>query len=105
MRSYVWGESPRNIAPNLAVMWWWTSLDIDATAIVEVDDPTITQPLLYERIKNHPQLWKLYAKHTGIDPSAMAEQVRAEYEGEQSKAQELKKLPHLRQTAGLLVTL
>jgi len=62
----------------------------------EVDDPTITQPLLYERIKNHPQLWKLYAKHTGIDPSAMAEQVRAEYEGEQSKAQELKKLPHLR---------
>src|ERR1700694_3466421 len=62
----------------------------------EVDDPTITQPLLYEKIKSHPQLWKLYAKQTGIDPAAMAEEIRAEYESEQSKAQEVKKLPHLR---------
>jgi 2-oxoglutarate dehydrogenase E1 component len=62
----------------------------------EVDDPTITQPLLYERIKNHPQLWKLYAKQTELDPAEMAEQIRAEYEAEQSKAQELKKSPHLR---------
>lgn len=62
----------------------------------EVDDPTITQPLLYEKIKSHPQLWKIYAKHTGIDTTAMAEEIRAEYEEEQGKAQELKKLPHLR---------
>ena len=62
----------------------------------EVDDPTITQPLLYEKIKNHPQLWKLYAKQTSIDPAQMAEAIRAEYEGEQSKAQELKKTPRLR---------
>jgi 2-oxoglutarate dehydrogenase E1 component len=62
----------------------------------EVDDPTITQPLLYERIKSHPQLWKLYAQQTGIDPAEMAEQIRREYEVEQSKAHELKKLPHLR---------
>jgi 2-oxoglutarate dehydrogenase E1 component len=62
----------------------------------EVDDPTITQPLLYEKIKNHPQLWKLYAKQTGIDPAEMAEGIRAEYEAEQSKAQELKKTPRLR---------
>ncbi len=68
----------------------------------EVDDPTITQPLLYERIKNHPQLWKIYAEQTGIDPAEMAEAIRAEYEGEQSKAQELKKMPHLRQASGLL---
>src|SRR4051794_17548367 len=33
----------------------------------EVDDPTITQPLTYDRIKNHPPLWKIYAEHTGID--------------------------------------
>jgi len=36
----------------------------------EVDDPTITQPLLYERIKNHPPLWKIYAERTGIDATA-----------------------------------
>jgi 2-oxoglutarate dehydrogenase E1 component len=62
----------------------------------EVDDPTITQPLLYEKIKAHPQLWKLYAKQTGIDAGAMAEQIRAEYETEQTKAREVKKSPHLR---------
>jgi 2-oxoglutarate dehydrogenase E1 component len=62
----------------------------------EVDDPTITQPLLYEKIKSHPQLWKLYAKQTGIDAAAMAEEIRAEYEAEQTKAREVKKSPHLR---------
>lgn len=62
----------------------------------EVDDPTITQPLLYEKIKAHPQLWKLYAQQTNIDPAEMAEEIRAEYEGEQTKARDLKKTPHLR---------
>jgi 2-oxoglutarate dehydrogenase E1 component len=62
----------------------------------EVDDPTITQPLLYERIKNHPPLWKLYAEHTGIDATDTVETVRKEYEEEQSKARALKKIPHLR---------
>jgi 2-oxoglutarate dehydrogenase E1 component len=63
----------------------------------EVDDPTITQPLLYERIKNHPQLWKIYAERTGIDATATLAAVRAEYETEQAKAGQLKKIPHLRQ--------
>src|SRR5882672_330237 len=63
----------------------------------EVDDPTITQPLLYERIKNHPQLWKIYAERTGIDATKTIETVRAEYETEQVKAGQLKKIPHLRQ--------
>src|ERR1700753_311526 len=62
----------------------------------EVDDPTITQPRLYELIKNHPPLWKIYAEKTGIDPAATVETVRGEYEGEQTKAHELKKQPHLR---------
>jgi 2-oxoglutarate dehydrogenase E1 component len=62
----------------------------------EVDDPTITQPLMYERIKNHPALWKLYAERTGIDSSLMAETVRKEYEEEQTKARALRKIPHLR---------
>jgi len=62
----------------------------------EVDDPTITQPLLYERIKNHAPLWKLYAERTGIDATQIAETVRKEYEEEQAKARALKKIPHLR---------
>jgi 2-oxoglutarate dehydrogenase E1 component len=62
----------------------------------EVDDPTITQPLLYERIKNHAPLWKIYAERTGIDASQIVETVRKEYEDEQTRARELKKMPHLR---------
>jgi len=62
----------------------------------EVDDPTITQPLLYERIKTHPSLWKIYAERTGIDSTLTVEAVRAEYEEEQTKARALKKAPHLR---------
>jgi 2-oxoglutarate dehydrogenase E1 component len=62
----------------------------------EVDDPTITQPKLYERIKNHAQLWKIYADNTGIDPAEIAEKVRKEYEEEQTKARALRKIPQLR---------
>src|SRR6516225_5924787 len=62
----------------------------------EVDDPTITQPRLYEAIKNHAQLWKIYAEHTGIDAGPIAEAVRKEYEEEQRKAAKLTKIPPLR---------
>ena len=63
----------------------------------EVDDPTITQPRLYERIKNHPPLWKLYAERIRVDAKKTVDAVRGEYEIEQSKAGQLKKIPHLRQ--------
>jgi 2-oxoglutarate dehydrogenase E1 component len=62
----------------------------------EVDDPTITQPLLYERIRNHAPLWKIYAEKTGIDASLIVEGVKKEYELEQQKAGQLTKIPHLR---------
>jgi len=62
----------------------------------EVDDPTITQPVLYERIKNHSPLWKIYAGRTGIDASLIVEGVKKEYEVEQQKAGQLTKIPHLR---------
>jgi len=62
----------------------------------EVDDPTITQPVLYERIKNHAPLWKIYAERTGIDASLIVEGVKKEYEVEQEKAGQLTKIPHLR---------
>jgi 2-oxoglutarate dehydrogenase E1 component len=64
----------------------------------EVDDPTITQPRLYDRIKNHPQLWRIYAERIGVqEPMQIVENIRKEYEEEQSKAREIKKIPHLRQ--------
>jgi 2-oxoglutarate dehydrogenase E1 component len=62
----------------------------------EVDDPTITQPVLYERIRNHSPLWKIYAEQTGIDTSLIVEAVKKEYEEEQQKAGQLTKIPHLR---------
>jgi 2-oxoglutarate dehydrogenase E1 component len=62
----------------------------------EVDDPTITQPLTYERIKKHPPLWKIYAERTGVDASGISDAVRKEYEEEQTRAKALKKMPHLR---------
>src|SRR5215475_2147342 len=44
----------------------------------EVDDPTITQPLLYDRIKNHQPLWKIYSQKTGIDAAPLVEAVKKE---------------------------
>ena len=62
----------------------------------EVDDPTITQPVLYERIKNHAPLWKIYAQQIGLDATPIVETVKREYEEEQVKAGQLTKIPHLR---------
>src|SRR5277367_5732623 len=62
----------------------------------EVDDPTITQPRLYELIKNHAPLWKIYAQHIGVDPAQAVEAIRNEYEIERANAHELPKQPHLR---------
>jgi 2-oxoglutarate dehydrogenase E1 component len=62
----------------------------------EVDDPTITQPLLYERIKNHLPLWKIYAEQTGTAAGPLADSIKKEYEEGQRQAGKLTKIPHLR---------
>jgi 2-oxoglutarate dehydrogenase E1 component len=62
----------------------------------EVDDPTITQPVLYERIRNHPPLWKIYSEQSGMVAGQIVEAVKKEYEEEQVKAGQLTKIPHLR---------
>jgi len=61
----------------------------------EVDDPTITQPLLYKAIKQHPPLWQVYAEDIGADPASSVERIRAGYEQAQKNAGGIKR-PTLR---------
>jgi 2-oxoglutarate dehydrogenase E1 component len=61
----------------------------------EVDDPTITQPLLYKKIKEFPETWKNYAERTGIDAAPMLEALRKEIEDAQVEAQKMTKKPVL----------
>jgi len=62
----------------------------------EVDDPTITQPLLYAKIKDHPVLWQIYAKQIATDPAATVAAVRDELENAHKVAGEMQKKPRLR---------
>jgi 2-oxoglutarate dehydrogenase E1 component len=64
----------------------------------EVDDPTVTQPRRYAAIKDHPPLYKLYARRIGVDPSPEAASVQEEFlEGQKaaSRAREKAKLATL----------
>ncbi|HXZ41946.1 MAG TPA: 2-oxoglutarate dehydrogenase E1 component [Terriglobales bacterium] len=64
----------------------------------EVDDPTITQPLLYKAIKAHPPLWEIYAEDIGAeDAQARARAIREEYEAGQQRAGTLTKKPTMRE--------
>ncbi len=63
----------------------------------EVDDPTITQPLLYRKIKDHSPLWQIYAERIGTDAGPLVTRIREEYESAQREAGKLKKIPALRQ--------
>jgi 2-oxoglutarate dehydrogenase E1 component len=63
----------------------------------EVDDPTITQPLLYKKIKEHPPLWEIYADDAGItDAQQRADAIKLELEASQKKAGSLKQKPTMR---------
>ncbi|MGD8412905.1 MAG: 2-oxoglutarate dehydrogenase E1 component [Candidatus Latescibacterota bacterium] len=76
---HVNGESPRSI-------WWAGKLASDFryrfhTDVVvdiigyrryghsEVEDPTLSQPLIYENIHNRPMLWESYAESIGVPES------------------------------------
>jgi 2-oxoglutarate dehydrogenase E1 component len=63
----------------------------------EVDDPTITQPLLYKVIKEHPPLYDIYADDIGADDlDVRIKSIRGELEDAQSKAGSLKQKPLMR---------
>jgi 2-oxoglutarate dehydrogenase E1 component len=63
----------------------------------EVDDPTITQPLLYKKIKEHPPLWEIYADDIGAsDAQSEAATIKAEFEAAQKKAGSIRQKPLMR---------
>src|SRR5437660_5014833 len=59
----------------------------------EVDDPTVTQPLLYKAIKAHPPLWEIYAEDAGLyaEAQAKAAEVKTEIEAGQKNASSITK--------------
>src|SRR6202453_3020651 len=57
----------------------------------EVDDPTITQPLRYAKIKNHPPLYEIYARQIGVDPSARVKELQVELTEAQKQAAQMTK--------------
>jgi len=57
----------------------------------EVDDPTITQPLRYAKIKDHPPLYEIYAKRIGADPSVRVKELQIELAEAQKQATRMTK--------------
>src|ERR1700691_1255075 len=57
----------------------------------EVDDPTITQPLRYARIKHHPPLYEIYARQIAVDPSARVKEIQVELAEAQKQATRMTK--------------
>jgi len=65
----------------------------------EVDDPTVTQPLMYKAIKQHPPLYQIYAKQLGMNDeniAARVQTVKSEYEAAQKSATQVTKKPLMR---------
>jgi 2-oxoglutarate dehydrogenase E1 component len=64
----------------------------------EVDDPTLTQPQLYERIRERPPLWRSFAAERGVseeEAEELAGRIRADLEEGKRKAEELERIPRL----------
>jgi 2-oxoglutarate dehydrogenase E1 component len=62
----------------------------------EVDDPTITQPLLYKKINAHRPLFEIYAEKNKIDTAEMARTFRAKVDAAYDHAAQMQKSPVLR---------
>ncbi len=67
----------------------------------EVDDPTVTQPLMYKAIKEHRPLFEIYAKQIGFENLAeRAATIKGEFESAQKAALQVKKKPLLHDLPG-----
>jgi len=62
----------------------------------EVDDPTITQPLLYKKINAHPALFQIYAQKHGINTDEMSAKFRVTIDAAYDHAAQMQKSPVLR---------
>ena len=66
----------------------------------EIDDPTVTQPELYRKIRERPPLWRSYGARLGLDTATMkkkARTVRDEFSEAKDAAARLEKSPLLRE--------
>ena len=63
----------------------------------EIDDPTITQPIVYAKIKAHPPLYEIYAKRIGVDVTNQVTESKARYQQAKADAKTMTKKPVLYQ--------
>ncbi|HZU21181.1 MAG TPA: 2-oxoglutarate dehydrogenase E1 component, partial [Terriglobales bacterium] len=61
----------------------------------EVDDPTITSPLVYRRIQEHPPVYEIYARQREMEAAPVVQQIKAEYQEALGSAARLKQKPVL----------
>ena len=61
----------------------------------EVDDPTVTQPRRYAKIKDHAPLYKLYAEKLGVDATAEITAIQNEFLEEQKLAKQAEHKPKM----------
>ena len=52
----------------------------------EVDDPTVTSPKRYAKIKETPELYKTYAKRIGVDPTSETAEIQQHFLDDQKLA-------------------
>lgn len=57
----------------------------------EIDDPTITQPIRYARIKDHQPLHRIYADHIKSDPKALVDEIQSTMVSEQTAASRMRR--------------
>jgi len=61
----------------------------------EVDDPTVTHPVLYEAIRKRPPLWWIYAEEIGVDATDRALAIRVALQSAQAETASMTVRPSL----------